>query len=86
MFNVILGLFAYSHMEFEADRDTGPTGDPSLADMTSKALSVLERSNKGYFLFVESKYARIGIITYFYVTCKMFICHNATIRGNNQYG
>lgn len=57
LINVIPGLFAYSHMEFEADRDTGPTGDPSLADMTSKALSVLERSNKGYFLFVESKYA-----------------------------
>lgn len=57
LINIIPGLFAYSHMEFEADRDTGPTGDPSLADMTSKALSVLERSNKGYFLFVESKYA-----------------------------
>ncbi|KAG8329059.1 hypothetical protein J6590_095865 [Homalodisca vitripennis] len=41
-------------MEFEADRDTGPSGDPSLADMTNKALNVLERSNKGYFLFVES--------------------------------
>ncbi|XP_046683391.1 alkaline phosphatase, tissue-nonspecific isozyme-like [Homalodisca vitripennis] len=50
----LLGLFAYSHMEFEADRDTGPSGDPSLADMTNKALNVLERSNKGYFLFVES--------------------------------
>ncbi|XP_054280636.1 alkaline phosphatase-like [Macrosteles quadrilineatus] len=50
----LLGLFSYSHMEFEADRDTGPSGDPSLTDMTNKALSVLERSPKGYFLFVES--------------------------------
>ncbi|KAK6623411.1 hypothetical protein RUM43_009263 [Polyplax serrata] len=47
------GLFAYSHMDFETDRDTGPEGDPSLADMTRTALNVLQKSSKGFFLFVE---------------------------------
>ncbi|KAJ3664703.1 hypothetical protein Zmor_000251 [Zophobas morio] len=49
----LLGLFAYSHMDFEADRDPGPTGDPSLADMTRSALSILLKNPKGFFLFVE---------------------------------
>ncbi|GLV44332.1 Alkaline phosphatase 2 [Carabus blaptoides fortunei] len=49
----LLGLFAYSHMDFEADRDPGPTGDPSLADMTRSALNILQKNSKGFFLFVE---------------------------------
>lgn len=43
-------------MDFETDRDTGPEGDPSLADMTRTALNVLQKSSKGFFLFVEGKY------------------------------
>uniref|UniRef100_A0A1B6EBV1 alkaline phosphatase n=1 Tax=Clastoptera arizonana TaxID=38151 RepID=A0A1B6EBV1_9HEMI len=50
----LLGLFAYSHMDFEADRDQKPTGDPSLADMTMKSLSILQKNPKGFVLFVES--------------------------------
>ncbi|CAH1373798.1 unnamed protein product [Tenebrio molitor] len=49
----LLGLFSYSHMDFEADRDPGPSGDPSLADMTRSALSILLKNPKGFFLFVE---------------------------------
>ncbi|XP_023310523.1 alkaline phosphatase, tissue-nonspecific isozyme-like isoform X2 [Anoplophora glabripennis] len=49
----LLGLFSYSHMDFEADRDPGPTGDPSLADMTRSALSILLKNPKGFFLVVE---------------------------------
>ncbi|KAI4458405.1 alkaline phosphatase [Holotrichia oblita] len=51
---LLTGLFAYSHMDFEVDRDPGPTGDPSLADMTRSALSILQKNPKGFFLFVES--------------------------------
>ncbi|KAG5867413.1 hypothetical protein JTB14_007103 [Gonioctena quinquepunctata] len=40
-------------MDFEADRDPGPTGDPSLADMTRSALSILLKNPKGFFLVVE---------------------------------
>lgn len=42
-------------MDFETDRNRGPDGDPSLAEMTEKALSILRRNEKGFFLFVESK-------------------------------
>ncbi|CAH1127199.1 unnamed protein product [Ceutorhynchus assimilis] len=49
----LLGLFSYSHMDFEVDRDPGPSGDPSLADMTRAALSILLKNPKGFLLVVE---------------------------------
>ncbi|MBT8131604.1 MAG: alkaline phosphatase, partial [Gammaproteobacteria bacterium] len=49
----LLGLFEPSHMQYEADRDSGDGGEPSIAEMVTKAIRVLERSNKGYFLLVE---------------------------------
>lgn len=42
-------------MDFETDRDKSENGDPSLSEMTMKALSILGKNQKGYFLFVESK-------------------------------
>lgn len=50
----VLGLFNESHMRFEADRKHDTLGEPSLSEMTSKALDLLENSEKGYFLMVES--------------------------------
>ncbi|XP_050306488.1 alkaline phosphatase-like [Anthonomus grandis grandis] len=49
----LLGLFSYSHMDFDVDRDPGPAGDPSLADMTRSALSILLKNPKGFLLVVE---------------------------------
>ncbi|XP_071446825.1 alkaline phosphatase-like [Hetaerina americana] len=49
----LLGLFAYSHMDFEADRDKSAEGDPSLAEMTKKAIQILQKNPHGFFLFVE---------------------------------
>ncbi|XP_015111441.1 alkaline phosphatase [Diachasma alloeum] len=49
----LLGLFAYSHMDFEVDRNASGTGDPSLTEMTIKALRILKKNPKGFFLFVE---------------------------------
>lgn len=43
-------------MEFEVDRDKGQNGDPPLHEMAVKALSILQKNNKGFFLFVESEY------------------------------
>ncbi|XP_043491262.1 alkaline phosphatase-like isoform X1 [Polistes fuscatus] len=51
--NYLLGLFAYSHMDFDVDRNTNGTGDPSLTEMTLKALHILAKNPEGYFLFVE---------------------------------
>jgi len=49
----VLGLFEQGHMKFEADRATDPAGEPSLAEMTGKALDLLEKAPKGWFLLVE---------------------------------
>jgi alkaline phosphatase len=49
----LLGLFERSHMEYEADRAADTAGEPSLAEMTRKAIAILERNEKGYFLMVE---------------------------------
>lgn len=54
-FFFVAGLFAYSHMDFDVDRNTNDTGDPSLAEMTIKALRILSNNPEGYFLFVEGK-------------------------------
>lgn len=50
----LLGLFDPGHMQFHADRAQDPGGEPTLAQMTRKALDVLTRAPKGYFLMVES--------------------------------
>ncbi|MBI4608192.1 MAG: alkaline phosphatase [Candidatus Rokubacteria bacterium] len=47
----LLGLFSPSYMAFEIDRD--PAKEPSLAEMTGKALEVLAKNPKGFFLMVE---------------------------------
>ncbi len=49
----ILGLFNPSHMRFEADRDNDIAGEPSLSEMTMKAIDLLEEDDDGFFLMVE---------------------------------
>jgi alkaline phosphatase len=49
----VLGLFERSHMHYEADRLKGNGGEPSLAEMTTKAIDVLGQSTDGFFLMVE---------------------------------
>lgn len=48
-----LGLFERSHMEYEYDRATDTGSEPSLTDMTVKALKLLSGGRRGYFLMVE---------------------------------
>ncbi len=50
----LLGLFEMSHMEYNMDRPTDSGGEPSLSDMTDKAIKILEKNRKGFFLHVES--------------------------------
>ncbi|HMB93663.1 MAG TPA: alkaline phosphatase [Rhodothermales bacterium] len=47
----VLGLFANSHMDYEIDRD--PAEQPSLAEMTVKAIDLLKDDPDGFFLMVE---------------------------------
>ncbi|GBL96964.1 Alkaline phosphatase, tissue-nonspecific isozyme [Araneus ventricosus] len=49
----LLGLFNHGHMAYEVDRDSGPDGEPSLAEMTRKAIEILRKNPRGYFLMVE---------------------------------
>jgi alkaline phosphatase len=48
----LLGLFSSSHMSYEADRDVAV--QPSLSEMTNKAIDVLANNGKGFFLMVEA--------------------------------
>jgi len=50
----VFGLFNESHMQYEADRANDIAGEPSLSQMTSKAISILDNNDKGFFLMVES--------------------------------
>ena len=50
----LLGLFEQSHMQFDADRTASGSKEPSLAEMTTKAIEMLSRNRKGYVLMVEA--------------------------------
>jgi len=47
----LLGIFTSSDMSYELDRS--PQREPSLSEMTSKAIDVLSTRDKGFFLMVE---------------------------------
>ncbi|CAH0715320.1 unnamed protein product, partial [Brenthis ino] len=49
-YDSVLGLFSFDHMPYhlEAEED-----DPTLSEMTQKAIEILSRKNQGYVLFVE---------------------------------
>lgn len=50
----LLGLFEPSHMRYEHDRAKDKGGEPSLTEMTSKAIDILSKNKKGFFLMVEA--------------------------------
>jgi alkaline phosphatase len=53
----VLGLFERGHMEYEHDRPTDLGGEPSILDMTVKAIDLLEAASgpgNGYLLVVEA--------------------------------
>jgi alkaline phosphatase len=49
----LLGLFETAELRFEADRERDGAGEPSLSEMTAKALAILSRKPKGFVLVVE---------------------------------
>lgn len=52
----LLGLFAADHIEYYHEQEEHH--DPTLTDMTEKAIQILSKNPNGYFLFVEG--GRIG--------------------------
>ena len=49
----LFGLFEPSHMQYEADRANDGAGEPSLSDLTAKAIQMLSKNRKGYYMMVE---------------------------------
>ncbi|MBN3295587.1 PPBI phosphatase, partial [Amia calva] len=49
----LMGLFEPQDTRYELDRN--PKTDPSLTEMTEKAIKILSKNPKGFFLFVEDK-------------------------------
>uniref|UniRef100_A0A670K285 Alkaline phosphatase n=1 Tax=Podarcis muralis TaxID=64176 RepID=A0A670K285_PODMU len=49
--NHLMGLFEPHDMAYELDRDNNT--DPSIVEMTEKAIRILRRNPNGFFLFVE---------------------------------
>jgi len=49
----LLGLFENSHMLYDLQRSNSSDRNPSLAEMTEKAIAILSRNTKGFFLMVE---------------------------------
>lgn len=52
--NKVFALFNESHMHYEANRANDGAGEPSLSEMTQKAVQILQKNEKGFFLMVES--------------------------------
>ncbi|XP_014253000.1 alkaline phosphatase, tissue-nonspecific isozyme-like [Cimex lectularius] len=51
--NYLMGIFAKQHMVPEYIRDDGPKGMPSLREMTTSAIKVLNNNKNGFVLMVE---------------------------------
>jgi alkaline phosphatase len=49
----LFGLFERSHMQYETDRPKDKGGEPSLTEMTVKAIDMLSANANGYVLMVE---------------------------------
>lgn len=50
----LFGLFNESHMRYSADRKNDIGGEPSLTEMTAKAIDILDNNPSGFLLVVES--------------------------------
>lgn len=49
----LFGLFNWTNMAYEAERDKSEDGEPSLKDMTTSAIKVLSKEKNGFVLLVE---------------------------------
>lgn len=50
----VFGIFAMSHMQADIDRQEFAPSEPSLEEMTAKAIELLSKSPAGFFLMVEA--------------------------------
>ena len=77
-FLFVTGLFQSGHMQYEVERDQSSNGEPSLTEMTEKAIKILKKNSKGFFLMVE------GLLIYtFKPTINMFV-HSGRFQKLNS--
>ena len=63
-----LGLFEQSRLRYWDEEQEQDNPDPTLAEMTEKAIDVLDKGDEGYFLLVEGttwkyKLTKVGFDT-----------------------
>ena len=52
------GLFEWNHMKYVLDRKPSDEyKEPSLPEMTEKAINMMKRNENGFFLLVEGKHS-----------------------------
>ncbi|XP_078696938.1 alkaline phosphatase-like isoform X1 [Branchiostoma floridae x Branchiostoma belcheri] len=56
----LMGLFEPGHMQYSLNTETDPAGEPTIAEMTTKALQILKKNPKGFFLLVEGSRIDLG--------------------------
>ncbi|XP_066296262.1 alkaline phosphatase-like [Branchiostoma lanceolatum] len=56
----LMGLFEPDHMQYTLDAKNDPAGKPSIAEMTTKAIQILSKNPKGFFLLVEGSKIDLG--------------------------
>nr|XP_049700424.1 alkaline phosphatase-like [Helicoverpa armigera] len=49
----LLGIFSNEHLSYEHLRNKSPEGMPSISEMVTAAIKVLQKNKNGYFLMVE---------------------------------
>lgn len=75
-------------MRFEVFRNR--TRDPSIVDMTEKAIQILSKNPKGFFLFVEDEYLSFAltVLTIYFANSKthLRLCVFFFLRGRIDHG
>lgn len=74
----LLGLFEPKHMKYAHDKLQGNSDEPSISEMTKKALGILNHQNKPFFLMIES-----GRIDHAHHDGNAFRALHETIELNN---
>ena len=61
-------------MQYEVERDQSSDGEPSLTEMTEKAIKILKKNSKGFFLMVE------GLLIYSFIPTINRFFHSAIFQ------
>ncbi|XP_035697212.1 alkaline phosphatase, tissue-nonspecific isozyme-like [Branchiostoma floridae] len=56
----LMGLFEPDHMQYSLDNEDDPAGEPTIAEMTTKAIQILSKNPNGFFLLVEGSKIDLG--------------------------